>query len=58
MLEWTTENGCNLIISATAIPYHNDVQNERDDVCIGNSMPADTKPSVCAVTSTQSAARK
>jgi predicted ATP-grasp superfamily ATP-dependent carboligase len=47
-----------LIVSATAIPYHNDVQNDRDDACIGNSMPASTKPSVYAVSSTQSAAKK
>lgn len=58
MLEWTTENGCNLIVSATAIPYHNDVQNDSDDACIGNSMPESTKPSVYAVSSTQSAAKK
>ena len=58
MLEWTTENGCNLIVSATAIPYRNDVENDGDDVYIGNSMPADTKPSVYAVSSTQSAAKK
>src|SRR5919199_4260157 len=38
MLEWTTENECNLIISATAIPYHNDVQNSGDDVYISDSM--------------------
>jgi uncharacterized protein len=58
MLEWTTENECNLIISATAIPYHNDVQNSGDDVYISDSMHADTKPSVYAISSTQSAAKK
>ena len=58
LLEWTPENGCNLIVSATAIPYHNDVQNDGDDVYIGNSMPTDAKPSVYAVSSTQSAAKK
>ena len=32
MLEWTFDNGCNLIISAAAIPYRNDIQDDGYDV--------------------------
>ncbi len=58
MLEWTFDNGCNLIISAAAIPHRNDIKEDSYDVYVDNSMSADTKPSVYAVSSTQSAAKK
>src|SRR5919197_1657508 len=58
MLEWTIDNECNLIISAAAISYGNDFDNGVDNVFVGDSMPAKTKPAVYAVSSTQSAAKK
>jgi len=58
MLEWTIDNGCNLIISAAAIPFRNDVQDDGYDMYVDNTISSDTKPSVYTVSSTESAAKK
>jgi uncharacterized protein len=58
MLEWTIHNECNLIISAAATQYSNDVDDGHDNVNVGPSVTAKTKPPVYAVSSTQSAAKK
>jgi uncharacterized protein len=58
MLEWTIDNKCSLIISSAAIRYGNGVDSGGDDKYVGDSVQAKTKPSLYAVSSTQSAAKK